>query len=104
MVGKTRAKKCGPEFLEGSADIAGLAKLFDADLCWGLVKDNLELCVTHSRVNCILGGTQAVHLFEQLSICPVVVDPMLLNENDRESFYHLLVWFVKEPICPILVD
>ncbi len=45
-----------------------------------------------------------MHLCEQLGICPVMVDPVLLNENDRTSFYHCLVRLVKEAICLILVD
>ncbi len=100
-LGKTRAKKRGLEFLEGGTDIAGLAKLVDADLCRGLFNNKLELCITRSRVNGILGGMQVMHLFKQLGINPIMVDPMLLDGNDRTSFYHGLV---KEAICPILVD
>ncbi len=43
MLSETRAKKCDLKFLEGSTDIAGLAKCFDANLCRGLLNNNLEL-------------------------------------------------------------
>ncbi len=59
-----RTKKRGLKFLEDSTDIAGLAKLIDADLCRGLLKDKLELAATHCRVNGIIWGTQVIHLFE----------------------------------------
>ncbi len=81
----------------------GLVKLVDADLCRGLVNNKLELCVTHSRVNRILGGMQVMHLFKELDIRLVMVDPVLLDGNDRTSFYHLLIGIFKEAICPIRV-
>ncbi len=85
-------------------DIAGLAKLIDADLYGGLLNNQLELCEAHHRVNCILGRAQVMHCFEQLGICPAVVDPMLLDGDDRAPFYHLLVRVLKEPVGLILMD
>ncbi len=85
-------------------DIAGLAELIDADLCRGLLNNEFELCKAHCRVNCIFGQTQVIHLFEQLGICPTMVDPMLLDGNDRAPLYHLLVGIFPEPVCLILVD
>ncbi len=54
-LGKTRAKKRGLKFLEGGTNIAGLAKLVDADLCRGLFNDTFELCITCSKVTAYLG-------------------------------------------------
>ncbi len=41
------SKKRGPEFLVGSADIAGLTELVDAGLCGGLLNNELEFGIAH---------------------------------------------------------
>ncbi len=96
-LGKIRAKKCGLEFLEGGMDIAGFSKLVDADLCRGLFNNQLELCITHSRVYGILKGAQVRHLFKQLGIGPFAVDHVLVDGNNRTSFYHCLSCSWKKP-------
>ncbi len=63
-LGKSRANKHGLKFLEGGTDIAGLAKLVDANLIRGLLNNKFELSITHDGVNCIVGGLLVIHLFE----------------------------------------
>ncbi len=76
----------------------GIAKLIDANLCWGLLYNQLKLGKTHGKVNSILGGP-----LERLGICPTIVEAVLFDRNDRASFYHHLVGIVPQTGCLILV-
>ncbi len=84
-------------------DVAGLAKLVYAGLSGGLFNNDPEFSIAHGRINKKLGRSVVIHLFEQLCIDSVVVDVMLLDGDNRASFYHLLVRVGLESNFLILV-
>ncbi len=59
-----------------------------------MLSDYLQFGVTHSRVEKVLRGLQVMHGFKELSVNAIGVYAMLLNGNDRASFYHGLVGII----------
>ncbi len=101
MLSKNGSKKHDLKFLEGSANIAGVAELIDTGLCRGLLDNELEFGISHGRINDILTGSLVIHCFEQLGIGTAKVNPMLVCGDNGALLDHHLVWVA--PDCLILV-
>ncbi len=56
---KTQSKKCGLEFLIGSAEIVGLAELVNTGLCRGLLDNELEFALHMAESTTYLGNLRS---------------------------------------------
>ncbi len=94
-LGEAGSKESEPQLQVCSAEIAGLAELVNAGLSRGILCDDLEFGIAHGQIKKVFRRLQVMYGFEQLGVQPIGLDAMLVDRDDRASFYHGFVGIIE---------